>query len=177
MLSPLVPAVSGTRKHAWSCCCQPTYVITTVSANMLLVVVYGPVYACRGQRLTSGIFLSCSPVYFWDSLSLRLELMHSAGLACQQTPGILMFLPPCQCWSYRHAPHHSLFKTGDGNLNLGPPVCTEQALYWLSGLPCPYAFSFNRRKISIIFLGRLPVKPKNHSVKSVFHSRRLRGLC
>lgn len=50
---------------------------------------------CRGQRIISGVFLSCSPPYLlWDKISLHPEL------TTHQTTGILPFLP-LMCWMWK----------------------------------------------------------------------------
>lgn len=51
-------------------------------------------HARGGQRLISGISLSCFPHGFLrQHLSLNLKLAHLARLAGQRTPGILLCLP------------------------------------------------------------------------------------
>lgn len=59
-------------------------------------------YVCEGQRSTSGTFISVSQDYILrQGLSLSSELANSARIARQQTPGVLLSLPPwprdCMC--------------------------------------------------------------------------------
>lgn len=72
------------------------------------------VHACArciywGQMLTLGVFLDCSPPYFWRPLT------DSANLAEHQAPGTLLPLPPgtgtpgtrCNfsCWEWPRSSH------------------------------------------------------------------------
>lgn len=94
-------------------------------------------HACRGQRLTSGIFLNHLHFFWGHGLSLNVELADLAGLAGQHVPRIQLSLGTAQHWD-----------TGTGNYSRvftwGPHILTHvltlvcQALCWQSSLqPSP----------------------------------------
>jgi len=113
-------------------------------ALRLLVCVYThSVHMCmwshvnvhEGQKLTLGVFFSCSPPCFLrQSLSLSLEVMDLARLAGQPTQGVLT-LPPLRlqvCTVYTH------FHVTVGDLSSGPHwVLEAKLLAWVS-----FFFSF-----------------------------------
>lgn len=83
------------------------------------VQVHMYVHACGGQRLTLGVFLNHSPLYFLgQSPSLNLELTGLARLDGQQVPGILL-PPPLWCWDWSCTPYTWL-SHGCWKLNSSP---------------------------------------------------------
>lgn len=61
------------------------------------------VYACRGERLTLGIFLICSPPTFFETRSLtQLRARKSARVAGQQALRSTYLCSPPQCWAHPH---------------------------------------------------------------------------
>lgn len=84
------------------------------------------VCTCGDQRLTSGVLIHHPPPYFYKTRSL-MELPDLARLACQQTPGVLLALPPLR-WDYGHVPPHLAFNVGAGNSNSDPCACAASIL-------------------------------------------------
>lgn len=68
------------------------------------------VYACRGERLTLGIFLICSPPTFFETRSLtQLRARKSARVDGPQALRSTYLCSPPQCWAHPHTLPQQVF--------------------------------------------------------------------
>lgn len=90
-----------------------------------------PKCVCKGQRSMLGTFLNYLPPYFWESLSLNLELPDLGEVgqpaSCRDTP---VSTPRPQHWHHRYIPPYLALR-GCWGLKSGPQAW-EQALCLLS---------------------------------------------